>query len=196
MKLRESWATHTNQALEQAGNAERIDHRTLEEQNINRIPQIHLGANVAAMMQRGIVTERGEEYERIQVANQQIEANQKQLAIVEKAIETEGVAIQTAVENKPSMQRTDPNADISHLELTLSETLTNQVTSGQGDNYPPVQSPEANRGNYGNFESEHLVSHQDDSPQRQPTLKHQGTGIFEVIFSNKHFVGDCGKIKT
>lgn len=74
LKLRESWQVHANQALESIGNSQRIDHRTLEEQGINRIPQIHLGANVAAMRQRGIVTERGEEYERIQVANQLLEA--------------------------------------------------------------------------------------------------------------------------
>ena len=66
LKLRESWATYTNDALESIGSSEKIDHRTLEEQNITRIPQIHLGANVAAMMKRGIATERGDEYLEIQ----------------------------------------------------------------------------------------------------------------------------------
>ncbi len=98
LKLRESWANHANQALESIGNSQRIDHRTLEEQNINRIPQIHLGANVAAMMKRGIVTERGEEYERIQEANQQIETLEKQLIAVEKNLETERIATKTTEE--------------------------------------------------------------------------------------------------
>jgi hypothetical protein len=84
--IRESWSNYANQALEQAGVIERIDHRTLEEQGINRIPQIHLGADVAAMMDKGIFTERGEEYLRICAANQKIEALERQLAATEEAI--------------------------------------------------------------------------------------------------------------
>ncbi|NJO94237.1 MAG: MobA/MobL family protein [Hydrococcus sp. RM1_1_31] len=59
---RQSWEVHANRALSQAGVRSRIDRRTLEEQGINRIPQIHLGADVAAMMDKGILTERGNEY--------------------------------------------------------------------------------------------------------------------------------------
>lgn len=40
---REAWADHANQALEQAGRVERIDHRSLEAQGIDRVPQIHHG---------------------------------------------------------------------------------------------------------------------------------------------------------
>lgn len=40
---RESWATMTNNALERAGIEERIDHRTLEAQGIDREPTIHHG---------------------------------------------------------------------------------------------------------------------------------------------------------
>lgn len=42
---RESWATLTNAALERAGRPERIDHRTLEAQGIDRRPTIHTGRN-------------------------------------------------------------------------------------------------------------------------------------------------------
>lgn len=42
-KWRESWSNHANFALEKAGFAERIDHRTLEAQGIYREPQIHVG---------------------------------------------------------------------------------------------------------------------------------------------------------
>lgn len=40
---RKQWAEHANQALEQAGHAGRIDHRSLEAQGIDRPATIHLG---------------------------------------------------------------------------------------------------------------------------------------------------------
>ncbi len=81
-KQREAWADHANKALELAKVNEKIDHRTLEEQGINRIPQIHLGANVNAMMKRGIATEKGDKWKAIAEFN-------GQLAVLEKEIEEE-----------------------------------------------------------------------------------------------------------
>lgn len=40
---RSAWADHANRALEAAGRFERIDHRSLEAQGIDRLPQIHHG---------------------------------------------------------------------------------------------------------------------------------------------------------
>ena len=40
---RKQWAEHANQALEQAGHAARIDHRSLEAQGVDRPATIHLG---------------------------------------------------------------------------------------------------------------------------------------------------------
>ncbi len=56
---REGWAVHANQALERAGRAERIDHRSLAEQGSERLPQVHLGPHAAALERRGIPTEKG-----------------------------------------------------------------------------------------------------------------------------------------
>lgn len=69
---REGWSDHANGALARAGQSERIDHRTLEEQRknalergdleaadrLNREPQIHLG-KAAYMEAKGIETDRG-----------------------------------------------------------------------------------------------------------------------------------------
>lgn len=52
---REQWAEHANAALEQAGHAERIDHRTLAAQGItDREPTVHLGPARHAMKRRGV----------------------------------------------------------------------------------------------------------------------------------------------
>ena len=53
-----------NQALERAGHAVRIDHRSLAAQGIERLPGVHLGPDVQAMEARGIETERGAEARR------------------------------------------------------------------------------------------------------------------------------------
>ena len=99
-KYRSSWEAYTNRALERAGRNERIDRRTLEEQGINRIPQIHLGPNVAAMMARGIATERGNHYLSIQVANQEIDALERKINALEKTIAKRSQTNQEDHENK------------------------------------------------------------------------------------------------
>lgn len=58
---RHDWEVMQNAALEQAGREERIDMRSLERQGIeDRLPQQHLGPAVAAMEQKGAVTDIGE----------------------------------------------------------------------------------------------------------------------------------------
>ena len=59
-KIRETWANLTNKALERAGLLERIDHRTLADQGVDRPAQIHQGPTITAMERRGVVTEIGQ----------------------------------------------------------------------------------------------------------------------------------------
>lgn len=54
---RSTWAAHQNTALERHGHAERVDHRSLEAQGIEREPTVHKGPAVTAMERRGIQTE-------------------------------------------------------------------------------------------------------------------------------------------
>lgn len=65
------WAERANQALEQAGQQARIDHRTLDAQGIERIP-VNLSMAVIQMETKGIKTEKVEEAARIMEANAQI----------------------------------------------------------------------------------------------------------------------------
>lgn len=52
--VRERWASITNERLRQNGHAERVDHRSLEEQGINRLATLHLGPAVMGMARRGV----------------------------------------------------------------------------------------------------------------------------------------------
>lgn len=65
------WERYANEALQKAGVNERIDHRSLKEQGVDRIPQIHLGPTVNAMEKKGIETERGN------INREVIESNKK-----------------------------------------------------------------------------------------------------------------------
>jgi MobA/MobL family len=82
----EEWEVVANQYLERAGVDTRIDSRSYEEQGISRIPQIHLGKNVTAMRRQGIPTERGDLYDQIERANQDIRQNLEKIYQAEGAI--------------------------------------------------------------------------------------------------------------
>ena len=74
---REHWAEYANRALERAGHDERIDHRSLKEQGVEREPQIHLGAQVMEMEAKGIRTRVGDESRRISKVNRDIARRQE-----------------------------------------------------------------------------------------------------------------------
>lgn len=68
------WEVVVNKYLERAGIETRIDARSYEEQGIERIPQIHLGAAVSGLMKKGIETSVSLEYDRINLANAEIQS--------------------------------------------------------------------------------------------------------------------------
>ena len=79
---RKAWEVTTNKVLQLAGFDERIDHRTLEAQGIDRVPQIHLGVKVSEMEERGERTERGTRALEIQYTNNQIKDLQQEKEII------------------------------------------------------------------------------------------------------------------
>lgn len=52
--VRERWANLTNERLRENGHAVRIDHRSLKDQGVDRVPTVHLGSAVTAMEGRGV----------------------------------------------------------------------------------------------------------------------------------------------
>ena len=55
---RARWAEHVNHALEHAGQSARVDHRSLKEQGIERVPTKHLGPTATAIERRGETSRR------------------------------------------------------------------------------------------------------------------------------------------
>jgi len=54
-KQRESWANAVNATLEKAGRNERVDHRSLKDRGIDRVPEPKIGVAATAMKRRGIL---------------------------------------------------------------------------------------------------------------------------------------------
>ena len=69
---RVSWEEFANAALEKAGRPERIDHRSLKDRNIDRIPEPKIGVAATAMKRRGAVEdpERFRFWRRVQMLNE------------------------------------------------------------------------------------------------------------------------------
>lgn len=79
-KWRENWANVSNKHLEKAGYKERIDHRSYEQQGIEKAPSKHIGVKATAMEKRGIETDRGN-------INREIDRQNEQLKEISKKIE-------------------------------------------------------------------------------------------------------------
>lgn len=99
--IREQWAMLANQALREANVPERIDHRTLEAQGIDREPTIHLGPSVSALQRRGIPTrvEKRIEWDAREIAQRRIEiaAELGRLATEQRETEQSLIALSTDV---------------------------------------------------------------------------------------------------
>ena len=68
-EMRAQAAHCMNDALEKAGSAARVDHRSYVEQSLDIIPMIHLGKEATNLERQGITTELGEKNRRIQDFN-------------------------------------------------------------------------------------------------------------------------------
>ena len=115
-RQRKAWEEYANRALERAGFEERIDRRTLEEQGIEREPQVHLGAKVLEMEARGVQTRVGDESRRISKVNRDIERKQKRCEEVQADIAAERGQTETYI--WPEITFTD------ELESELKEAVS------------------------------------------------------------------------
>ena len=82
---RKSWESITNKYLEISGSNARIDCRSLKDQGSKFIPQIHVGVHAMAMQRKYITTDRSEEFDRIEAANNDIRSQLEQIYEQESA---------------------------------------------------------------------------------------------------------------
>ena len=119
-RQRKAWEEYANRALERSGYDERIDHRSLKEQGVEREPQIHLGAKVLEMEARGVRTRVGDESRRIAEVNRDIERKAAQREKVQVEIKANQIQNELHV--------------LSEYSYSLeSESEVNQVASIRSD---------------------------------------------------------------
>lgn len=106
---RERWADYQNRALEKYGFEARVDHRSLEDQGIDRLPTTHLGPNAQALEDAGIHTDRGDQNRRIKSANQNLALAKADLANSEKRLAA--LKQRFAAERMEEIKRTFQAAD-------------------------------------------------------------------------------------
>jgi hypothetical protein len=83
---REAWANHCNASLEAAGSDERIDHRSLAAQGIDREPTSHLGSAASTFERRGWHTDRGDLNRDVQDGNAELDQLVAELAEIDRKI--------------------------------------------------------------------------------------------------------------
>ncbi|NBD31535.1 MAG: MobA/MobL family protein [Cyanobacteria bacterium] len=138
-QAREQWEHQTNQALTQAQRPERIDHRSLASQGISdRVPQIHLGPNVADMKRRGIPTDRGDQYDQIAATNAQLAQLYQQERGIEQELQQE---IQKRQEEKPAPPTKQPSPEKNKQEEKKPEPPTGGEIWEQYSQKITAQSP-------------------------------------------------------
>lgn len=97
---RPRWEKAANAALEKAGRDERIDHRTLKAQGIDREATFHMGPHASAMQRKGKHTEISKRMMAIKEANQlqsEIKVTKEQVAAMKTEIRKEHSMIAAAL---------------------------------------------------------------------------------------------------
>jgi hypothetical protein len=106
---RESWAGHANRILEREGFEERIDHRSLLDQGIDREPTTHVGPAGKEMEGRGDASDRAQRNRDIKAANDDLDLAEKDLAQSEGRLAE--LKQQLAAERMGQIQKTVRAAD-------------------------------------------------------------------------------------
>ena len=99
---RQGWAEAVNAALERAGHAERIDHRSYARQGVEQIPTVHLGVAASAMEKRGIRTERGDINRQVALDNKMLRQLRARINKLQAGLD-ELLAETAAVSNMPTL---------------------------------------------------------------------------------------------
>lgn len=171
---REAWEVQTNQALKRAGYRIRIDHRTLAEQGIERVPQIHIGPKVPEMERRGIRTEIGGQALVIETQNEAIAALQSELGTVRNERHHEAPAGPERGADRGRTGAAGPVAgDTGRPSANqYPEHGSRRLAAGEG-----VEQPASERSEHGGGRSQNRSAARQDiaAGHGQPSADHRGS---------------------
>lgn len=118
-RWREEWAEHQNRTLERLGHDARVDHRSLEDQGIDREPQMHLGVIATDIERNGNSSRKGDKNRAMDERNDKLAVLQAEAARIATEITKERAKIQQAQriesENLKEKDR-EKNSDLKKLQ--------------------------------------------------------------------------------
>ena len=119
--VRAEVADQINVELERLGVEQRVDHRSLQDQGIDREPTIHVGPAATAMERRGISSDRG-------TINQEIKENNAALQIIDRDIQDANTEVQQLREELAAAKaveaaklKPEPEYSVEDIFLALRE---------------------------------------------------------------------------
>lgn len=104
---RAAWAAHVNQALERAGRAERVDHRSYEERGVAREATQHMGPTATKIEREGRRSRIGERNRQTIIWNRDLYEARQQMAMVDAAIREEKARLAAEKERRAAKGRTE-----------------------------------------------------------------------------------------
>lgn len=154
VEVRELFAHMTNVALERAGHSARVDHRSLEDQGIDRDAGIHLGPSATAIERRGEVSEKTmHQQERQQEAEAKVAA---MVAIAEAQAKAQ--AEQLAINTKLAADAAKEKEDDGIRKAALAAIARSSAATGRALGFIKSDHAEIERALDGS--REHLIAAQ------------------------------------
>jgi len=129
---REAWAGHANRILEREGFDERIDHRSLVDQGIDREPTTHVGPDAKEMERQGTPSDRAKRNRDIKATNDNLAFAKIELAESQKRLAE--LRRQLAAERMEEIQKTVRAVDAAWDK-------TEPAPAPERPAEPPVQQP-------------------------------------------------------
>ncbi len=143
---RKNWENTTNKYLANKSLDTRIDCRSLADQGSPFIPQIHVGVHAMAMYRKGISTERRDEFERIEQANNDIRADlerayqeSQEISELEQRLEENNKERELAKSIKKLLDKWGNNTfypENSNLAFTFNERKKEVIIYDYNATYP------------------------------------------------------------
>ena len=168
---RKAWADFANAALERGGFAERIDHRSLVEQGLDREPTIHVGPSGKQIEHRGKNSDRAQKNRDIEVANDNMADLKKELAGIEERLAE--LKLQLAAERMEQIQKTVRAADAVWEQAEQRQAPAQSLQPQGPPSYPGNSAPPVSGGGKAAFMPDNLSEQQDLAAKQEAARQEQ-----------------------
>lgn len=138
---REKWAVECNRVFEKKNIPERIDHRTLQAQGIEREPTIHKGAAAHQMEKRGKTTDRGKHNQEVRLRNMAYKRDFDELQLIVDEFHRHQLRQQQQQQQQEQEQEKIKATEMEKKRAEEQEARNKQHSSGEAREGQPAADP-------------------------------------------------------